>query len=153
MSKSVKELRISAIKDGTVIDHVPSDATFKVVEILNLEKAKEIVSVATNLPSSKTGRKGIIKIGGVWLSEEEVDKIAIIAPDATLNKIENYKVVEKTSLKIPGEITKVIKCFNPKCVTNSDNMDTIFYVVSKDPLKVQCHYCEKSMEKEDIVLN
>ena len=152
MSKPVKELKISAIREGTVIDHIPSDAVFKVVEILNLEQTDEIVSVATNLPSPTAGKKGIIKIGGAGLSEEEVNKIAIIAPEATLNRIEDYKVVEKTSLKIPDEITKVIRCFNPKCITNSDDMDTIFYAASKDPLKVRCHYCEKSMEKDEIVL-
>jgi len=146
---SPKELKISAIREGTVIDHIPSDVTFKVVEILDLGKTSETVSVATNLDSA-VGKKGIVKIGGVGLSEEEVDKIAIIAPEATLNKIKEYKVVEKSKIKLPNEICRIVKCFNPKCVTNNENAATKFYVQSKDPLKVKCHYCEKSMEKDDI---
>ena len=145
-----KELKISAIEDGTVIDHIPTDATFKVAEILDLENHKGIVSVATNLQSKRIGKKGIIKVGGKSLTQDEVNKIAIVAPDATVNIIKNYDVKEKIKVKTPDVIDNVVKCSNPVCITNNEQITTKFYVVKKDPLKIKCHYCERSMGKEDI---
>ena len=86
-----KELKISAIEEGTVIDHIPTDATFKVVDILDLENHNGIVSIATNLQSKSIGKKGIVKVGGKSLTQEEVNKIAIVAPDATVNLIKIMK--------------------------------------------------------------
>lgn len=145
-----KELKISAIEEGTVIDHIPTDATFKVVEILNLENHKGVVSIATNLQSKKIGKKGIVKVGGKSLTQDEVNKIAIVAPDATVNIIKNYVVKEKIKVKTPNVIENVVKCPNPVCITNNEKIATKFYVVKKDPLKIRCHYCERSMGKDDI---
>lgn len=147
-----KELKVSAIKDGTVIDHIPSDATLKVAEILDLKGIRNVISIATNLKSKKTGKKGIIKVGGKTLTKDEVDKIAVIAPKATVNIIQNYEVKEKIKVSVPDIFNKIIKCSNPNCITNNENVKTIFYVVKKEPLKVKCHYCERSMEKEEIEL-
>ena len=148
----MKELKVSAIREGTVIDHIPSDATFKVVDILNLENVDNVVSVATNLPSKKLGKKGIIKVGGKDLTKEEVDKIALIAPNATLNLIKNYGVVKKIRLDIPDNIYGIVKCFNPKCITNSEPMKTKFSIISKNPLILRCMYCERTMRKDDVEL-
>ncbi len=145
-----RELKISAIEEGTVIDHIPTDATFKVVEILDLENHNGVVSIATNLQSKKIGKKGIIKVGGKSLTQNEVNKIAIVAPDATVNLIKNYNVKEKIKVKTPDVIDNVVKCSNPVCITNNEQVLTKFYVVKKDPLKIRCHYCERSMGKEDI---
>ena len=145
-----RELKISAIEDGTVIDHIPTDATFKVVEILNLENHKGIVSIATNLQSKRISKKGIVKVGGKSLTQEEVNKIAIVAPDATVNIIKNYEVKEKIKVKIPDVIDNVVKCSNPVCITNNEQVATKFYVIKKEPLKIKCHYCERYMGKEDI---
>ena len=147
-----KELKVGAIKDGTVIDHIPNNVAFKVTEILNLEDTKNILSIATNLKSKKSGKKGIIKVGGKTLTKDEVNKIAVIAPQATVNIIQNYEVKEKIKVSVPGVFNKIIKCSNPDCITNNESVKTIFYVVKKDPLKVKCHYCERSMEKEEIEL-
>ena len=147
-----KELSVSAIKEGTVIDHIPSNATLKVVDILDLKGIRSIISIATNLSSKTMGKKGIIKIGGKDLTKEEVDKIALIAPNATVNIIENYDVKKKIKVAIPSIINKIIRCSNPNCVTNNENITTKFYVLNKAPLKVKCNYCERSMEKEDITL-
>jgi len=152
MDKTVKEYKISAIKEGTVIDHITPESTFKVIEILDLDKNKEIISVANNLQSSKLGKKGIVKIGSKFLGEEAVNKIAIIAPNATLNIIRDYKVVQKLKLKIPGRIEGTLKCFNPNCITNLEKVDTKFKVTSSNPLKLLCNYCERIMKREDIVL-
>ncbi len=145
-----RELKISAIEDGTVIDHIPTDATFKVAEILDLENHNGVVSIATNLQSKKIGKKGIVKVGGKSLTQNEVNKIAIVAPDATVNLIKNYNVKEKIKVKTPDVIDNVVKCSNPVCITNNEQVSTKFYVVKKDPLKIRCHYCERNMGKEDI---
>ncbi|MBI2651085.1 aspartate carbamoyltransferase regulatory subunit [Candidatus Woesearchaeota archaeon] len=147
-----KELTVSAIRNGTVIDHLPSNITFKVVEILDISGIESIISVATNLASKKMGKKGIIKIGNKSLTKDEVDKIALIAPDATVNIIKDYEVREKIKVAIPKIIMRIIKCSNPNCITNNEKAATKFSVLMKNPLKVKCSYCERIMEEEDIVI-
>lgn len=145
-----KQLSISAIQDGTVIDHIPADATFKVVEILKLWNHNEIVSIATNLQSSTLGKKGIVKVANKFLTETEVNKIAVVAPDATVNIIRNYNVKQKIKVKVPQLIEEVIRCSNPVCITNSEKVKTKFYTIQNNPLKIKCHYCERLIKKEDI---
>ena len=145
-----RELNISAIDEGTVIDHIPADSTFKVVEILDLQNQKGIVSIATNLHSKRIGKKGIVKVGGKNLTQDEVNKMAIVAPDATVNIIKNYEVKEKIKVKTPDVIDNVVKCSNPVCITNNEQVPSKFYVAKKEPLKIKCHYCERIMGKEDI---
>jgi len=147
-----KELTISAIKDGTVIDHIPGNATFNVTKILDLSDVTGIISVATNLSSKTMGKKGIIKVSDKSLTKDEVDKIALIAPNATVNIIKDYGVKQKIKVEIPSIINRIIKCSNPNCITNNEEISTKFYVLRKEPLRVKCHYCERNMEKEDITL-
>ena len=146
----VRQVTISALKNGTVIDHIPPSATFKVIELLGLEKLHNEVSAAMNLASKHMGKKGLVKIGEKFLSEEEVNKIAILAPKATLNIIKNYAVVQKTKLEIPQYIERVIVCTNPGCITNHATVTTKFHVVTKDPLVVRCNYCERALREEEI---
>ncbi len=146
------ELTVSAIKDGTVIDHIPSDAAFNVAKILDLSGVTGVISVAANLPSKAMGKKGMIKVGGKSLTKDEVDKIALIAPNATVNIIQDYVVKQKIKVEIPQVVNRIIKCSNPNCVTNNEKAATKFYVLSKEPLRIKCHYCERNMEKEDIAL-
>ncbi len=145
-----KELSISAIKNGTVIDHIPSNVAFNLLHILDIKGINGVISIATNLASKKIGKKGIIKISDKSLTKEEVDKIAVIAPDATVNIIKDYEVKEKIKVAIPLTIDKIIKCSNPNCITNNEEVTTKFYVLGKEPLKVKCHYCERNIEKEEI---
>ena len=147
-----KELTISAIKDGTVIDHIPGNATFNVTKILDLSDVTGIISVATNLSSKTMGKKGIIKVSDKSLTKDEVDKIALIAPNATVNIIKDYGVKQKIKVEIPSIINRIIECSNPNCITNNEEISTKFYVLRKEPLRVKCHYCERNMEKEDITL-
>ena len=118
--------------------------------ILDLEKHNGVVSIATNLQSKSIGLKGIIKVAGKSLTQEEVNKIAIVAPEATVNIIKGYDVKEKIKVKTPDVINNVVKCSNPVCITNNEQVATKFYVVKKDSLKIRCHYCERSMGKEDV---
>ena len=146
----MKELKVSAIAEGTVIDHIPAEATFKVVEILGLSREQDVVTVGTNLKSSKVGKKGVVKIAGRELSKREVEKIALIAPLATLNIIKGYKVIAKTKLRIPKMLEQVVKCYNPNCISNWEKIPTKFYVMGASPLKLRCHYCERYVAAEDI---
>ncbi|MFQ5956205.1 MAG: aspartate carbamoyltransferase regulatory subunit [Candidatus Brocadiales bacterium] len=149
---NVKQLQVSAIKNGTVIDHIESKNTFKVASILNIENEDQVVLVGMNLTSGDLGKKGIIKIEGKNLTQEEANKIALIAPDATLNIIKDYEVIEKRRVSLPEELMGIVKCFNPNCVSNHEKIHTHFRVEKKDPPHLRCHYCERSMEGKDIEL-
>jgi len=147
-----KELKIPAIKEGTVIDHIPSRETFKVMRILDLREFNQMISVALNLKSKALGKKGIIKVRNRFLTQDEVNKIAILAPHATVNIIKDYDVKEKINVDIPEEIHSIIKCSNPKCITNNEKVKTSFSTLSKSPLHVLCNHCERVMESKDITL-
>jgi len=145
-----KTLKISAIEEGTVIDHISSNNTFKVANILKLDGYENVVTVGTNLESKKLGKKGVIKIGGKHLTKDEVDKIALIAPGANINIIKNFSVKEKFKVEIPDELNNIVKCANTNCVTNHYEVPTKFHVLSRDPLKIRCFYCERIVSIEDV---
>ncbi|MCK4902507.1 MAG: aspartate carbamoyltransferase regulatory subunit [Thermoplasmatales archaeon] len=145
-----KELKIPLIKDGTVIDHITAGNAVKVLHILGIPKSSSaIVSVAMNV-KSKFGKKDIVKIENRELDPKEVDKIALIAPKATINFIRDYEVVKKHRVKLPREIVGIVTCSNPTCVSNVKNepIESRFRVISKDPARILCYYCER--EPEDI---
>ncbi|MCF7861357.1 aspartate carbamoyltransferase regulatory subunit [Candidatus Woesearchaeota archaeon] len=146
----MKEFKISAIKEGTVIDHIPADQTFKVAQILRLGQYDDVLTVATNLKSGKMGKKGIVKIGGKFLTDKEVNKIALIAPSATVSIIKNYKVEGKQIVKIPDELDNIALCINPNCITNHTEMKTLFTVVGGKPVKARCHYCERCIDTSEL---
>ena len=145
-----KELVVSAIENGTVIDHIPARAVFRVVRILNLEEVDTQVTVGFNLSSRKYGTKGIIKVSDKFFKTEDINKIALIAPMATLIIIKDYQVVEKRLVVIPDEIHKFVKCVNPNCITNKQQVATRFKVIDKVNLRLQCHFCEKITIKNNI---
>lgn len=145
-----KELKVSAIENGTVIDHIPSKSVFKVIKILGLDKFDNQILFGTNLESKKYGKKGLIKVSNKYFKREEINKIALVAPTASLIIIKNYKVIEKSLVEIPDTIRGIVKCFNPKCITNNQNVTTQFKVIDKKDIKLHCHYCEKITKKENI---
>jgi len=146
-------LRVSKIKDGTVIDHITSGHALDVAKILGITGKKgSIVTIAMNVPSGKLGRKDVVKIEGRELKAEEVDKIALIAPYATINIIRDYKVVEKKRVQLPKIIKDIVKCANPACISNSrEPIQPKFYVESQEPLYLKCHYCGYIMDKEEVL--
>ncbi len=147
MTTNNKELVVTKIDNGTVIDHIPAQRVFKVVKLLGLDDYKDEVLIGTNLASKKYDTKGIIKVKNKYFCQDELDKVAIIAPHATVIEIKDYEVVKKENLHLPKTIHKIIKCINPNCVTNSEQIDTVFDVVQDNPLKLRCHYCEKTMSE------
>ena len=148
-----KELQVAALESGTAIDHIPSDQLFKVVRLLRLHELKNRITIGNNLDSRKMGTKGIIKISEMFFEEDEINRIALVAPKVKLNIIRNYEVVEKKRVTLPDFVVGIVKCNNPKCITNNEPMQTRFHVVDKDKVTLQCHYCEVKIKKEDIVLS
>jgi aspartate carbamoyltransferase regulatory subunit len=147
------ELNVSAIKDGTVIDHIPADHLFKVISILRLDKIKNQITFGTNLESHRMGHKAIIKVTDKFFEDEEINKIALVAPDAKLNIIRDYEVVEKKVVEIPETVTGIAKCFNPKCITNHEAITTSFSLVNKEHIALRCHYCEKITTEDHLYIH
>lgn len=148
--KKKLKLKVSAIKEGTVIDHIPAKSLFKVIGILGLDKIENQITFGTNLDSKKLGAKAIIKVTDVFFEDQEINKIALIAPHAKLNIIRDYEVVEKKIVEIPDKIIGIVKCFNPKCITNNEKITTCFSVINKAPISLKCKYCEKITTMEQI---
>jgi len=144
-----KELKIPRIKDGTVIDHITAGNAVKVLHILGIPtSSSSIVSVAMNV-KSKIGKKDIVKVENRELDPHEVNKIALIAPKATINFIRDYEVAKKHKVKLPDEIIGIVSCSNPTCVSNArEPVKSRFKVICKDPPRIKCYYCER--EPEDI---
>ena len=145
----MKELKIPLIKDGTVIDHITAGNAVKVLHILGIPKtSSSIVSVAMNV-RSRLGKKDIVKVENREIDPNEINKIALIAPKATINIIREYGVAKKYRVQLPDEIIGLVRCSNPTCVSNSSEpVKSRFTVISKDPPQIKCYYCER--EPEDI---
>ncbi len=147
-----KELQVAALDNGTAIDHIPTAAVFKVVALLQLQKLDNRITIGNNLKSSKMGTKGIIKVSDKFFREDEINRIALVAPNVNLNIIKNFEVIEKKEVTLPDEIIEIVKCNNPKCITNNEPMKTRFHVIDKEQVELQCHYCELKIKKEEVVL-
>ncbi|MDP6459770.1 MAG: aspartate carbamoyltransferase regulatory subunit [Candidatus Hydrothermarchaeota archaeon] len=147
------DIRVKKIKNGTVIDHIPSGQALNVLKILGITKdyPKTTVTVAMNVPSRKADFKDIVKVEGKELDAEELDKIALIASDATINIIRNYDVVEKKRASFPDAIEGVLRCGNSNCITNYENMGSKFSIENKTPIKLRCIYCERSITEDEVV--
>jgi aspartate carbamoyltransferase regulatory subunit len=145
-------LRVTKIKDGTVIDHITAGHALEVLHILGVtDQVKGVVTVGMNVPSKTLGLKDMVKIEGRELKSEEVDKIALLAPHASINIIRDYKVVDKQLVRLPKVIYETVKCANPACISNSrEPVKSTFYVENEEPLQLRCHYCGYIMEKQDI---
>ncbi|MEM1540139.1 MAG: aspartate carbamoyltransferase regulatory subunit [Candidatus Bathyarchaeia archaeon] len=153
MNESETMLYVSKIKDGTVIDHITGGHALDVIKILGITgKEKRIITIAINVPSKRFKVKDIVKIEGRELKPEEVHKIALLAPHATINIIRNYNVVEKQRVKLPSVIEGIVKCANLACISNSNEpVQSKFYAKSEEPLILKCHYCGYIMEKSDVL--
>lgn len=147
-----KQLKVSAINNGTAIDHIPCENLFKVISILRLDTISSQITFGTNLESKKIGKKAIIKITDKFFEQDEINKIAILAPDARLSIIKDYEVTEKKDVNLPEFISGTTKCFNPMCITNHQNITQKFKVISKNPVTLQCSYCEKTTDQSDFNL-
>ena len=148
---SRKELVVSALENGTVLDHIPAENVYKALDILNLKGIENQITIGINLASKVHGKKGIIKIADKFFEDDELNKLALIAPKATVNVIKDFKVVEKKTLVMPKEVVGIAKCRNPKCVTNHQPIKTRFTVKTKGKeVSLLCHFCEKVSDTKGI---
>jgi aspartate carbamoyltransferase regulatory subunit len=147
-----KELKIKKIKNGTVIDHLPAGTALTVLHLLGIENDyKEPVSVAMNVSSKSSGMKDVVKVENRALRPDETNKLALIAPDLTINIIRNYEVVKKNKVTVPESVIGMLKCGNPNCITNQKEPSTpAFTLESKNPLRLRCKFCERIMERDLI---
>ncbi len=153
MNKEKKTLKIKLIKKGIAIDHIKHGKATEVLGILGISNDfPDSVTLAMNIPSREMGRKDIVKVENRDLDPKEMNKIAIIAPHATINWINNYKVVRKMPVSLPEEIIGIVRCPNPSCITNKERepVKSVFHVMQKDPLILRCKYCEREVSEEEI---
>ena len=140
---------VAAIENGTVIDHIPSEKTYQVAQLLGLQNLETPVTIGYNLLSKKLGKKGIIKVADKFFTDEEISRLSVVAPNIVLNIIHDYEVVEKKTVVTPEEIKGIVKCNNPKCITNNEPMATYFHVADG---VLTCHYCEKEQDINKVEL-
>lgn len=146
------EMLVAAIQNGTVIDHIPTEKTYQVANLMRLEELSTPVTIGYNYRSKKLGRKGIIKAEDKFFTDEEISRLSVVAPNIVLNIIRDYEVVEKKTVTTPDELTGIVKCNNPKCITNNEPMQTLFHVVDKEHGTLKCHYCEKEQGIDKVEL-
>ncbi len=149
---SKKERLVAAIEQGTVIDHIPAEKAYAVANLLGLQTLDEPVTIGYNYPSKKLGRKGIIKIENKFFTDEEISRLSVVAPNVVLNVIRDYEVVEKKTVTAPHDLRGIVKCNNPKCITNNEPMKTLFHFIDKADGIVKCHYCDKEQDINKVKL-
>lgn len=143
-------LRVRKIETGIVVDHIPRGNSLKVAKILGLDESNPAtVSLLMNVPSASTGLKDIIRIEGRELNKREIDRIALVAPSATINVVKDYTVVEKYKVKLPEVFEGLVACPNPNCISNREGVPRL-HIRERSPLKLQCGYCEKVYAEQDF---
>ncbi len=143
------EMLVAAIENGTVIDHIPSEKTYQVAQLLKLADLETPVTIGYNFRSKKLGRKGIIKVENKWFTDEEISRLSVVAPNIVLNIIKDFEVIEKKTVTTPEVIHGIVRCNNPKCITNNEPMATFFHVANGI---LTCHYCEKEQDINKVEL-
>ena len=147
-----KEMIVAAIENGTVLDHIPSDRLFDVVSLLHLDKMSNSVTIGYNLKSAVMGTKSIIKIANKYFTDEELNQLSVVAPNISLCIIKDYEIIEKRMVVMPEELVGIVRCPNPKCITNNEPMQTRFKTTSHSSDIIRCSYCNKDVELKDVCI-
>jgi len=148
VKKLEKGLYLKPIASGTAIDHLPPGSALKVLKIVGM--GEDAVTVAIRVPSHKMGVKDLVFVENKFLSGEEISKVALVAKDATVNLIKDNEVYEKVKLSLPDKAEGILECINPKCITNTEKDIQTVFGISRGPIEAKCHYCEKTMNEEEI---
>jgi len=135
-----------------VIDHIPPQKTYQVANVLKLHTLTTPVTIGCNYLSKRIGRKGIIKVSDRFFTNEEISRLSVVAPKVVLNIIRDYEVVEKKTVETPDELKGIVRCNNPKCVTNHEPMPTVFNIVDKERGILKCRYCDKEQSISNVDL-
>ena len=156
MSQEHNMRRVTAIRNGTVIDHIPAGHAMRVLEMLGINKSSSVpVSMVMNVPSKKKGTKDIIKVEDRELTQDELNRLALVAPDAHVAIIRSYVVAEKLTIELGDEVTNVVRCTFSNCIT-TNHMEPLPHrlkVLSREPLELRCHYCGRPQDLEELVRN
>ena len=153
MTHDNKVQEVRAIENGTVIDHIPSDQLFKIIRIMQLDRAPQRITFGMNLESKRMGSKAIIKIADRYCQDKEINRIALFAPIAMVNTIKDFEVIEKRKVTVPERIEGFVRCANPKCITNNEPVRTAFDVLNNDGnISLRCRYCEKVTPQSQMEL-
>ena len=145
------KLSVEAIEKGTVIDHIPTGKGLIILRQFKLLHYGSAVTVGFNLPSKTQGSKDIIKITGVWLDDNAANRLALFAPEAVVNTIDHFKVINKHRLTLPDEIGEVFRCPNTNCASHNEPVKSRFYVRKQSgQTKLKCHYCEKTFSRDSV---
>ncbi|USD65578.1 aspartate carbamoyltransferase regulatory subunit [Vibrio sp. SCSIO 43136] len=145
------QLQVEAICNGTVIDHIPANVGIKVLQLFDMQNSEQRITVGLNLPSSALGAKDLLKIENVFMTEDQAQKLALYAPQATVNQIEDYKVVKKLALSLPETINDIFECPNSNCITHSEPVATSFKLITRgEDVRLKCKYCEKAFSREVV---
>lgn len=145
------ELKVAALENGTVIDHIPSEKVFEVVNILHLDRMTTPVTIGYNLYSESMQKKSIIKIADKFFSDEELNQLSVIAQNVTLCVIRNYEVIEKKEVSMPQELVGIVRCNNPKCISNNEPGMRTRFIQQNDHI-LRCHYCNRQIDLENVKL-
>ncbi len=148
-----KELRVQKIQAGTVIDHITAGYALAVLQILGITgREGDTISIAMNVRSKHITKKDIIKVEGREITADEINRIALVAPKATINIIRDYKIYTKTRIEVPDEIIGIVKCVNPSCITNNERgIKSNFKVVDRSPVTLRCLYCKRVTHHDFII--
>lgn len=152
MNDNSNVLAVAALQNGTVIDHIPPHLVFKIISLLGIEKLESSVTIGYNLDSKKLGKKGILKVADVFFPDETLSRLALVAPSVNINIIRDYKVVKKFKVALSDEIVGIVRCNNPKCITNNEPMKTYFHTVEGKDGVLRCHYCNKEVDLDHVKL-
>ena len=149
------ELLVRRIKEGTVIDHIDEGKGLQVLNALGIDgKDGSLITIALNVPSGKFKKKDIIKVENKFLKDDDTNKLAVIVPNATINIIKNYKLVEKRRVSLPNEVYRIFRCSNPECITNStEHIESIMDVIDKEGRVLKCRYCSRVLDVNQLRYN
>ncbi|WP_034411542.1 aspartate carbamoyltransferase regulatory subunit [Candidatus Photodesmus anomalopis] len=143
------QLQVEAIRNGSVIDHIPARIGIKLLKLFKMYEVNERITIGLNLPSSALIHKDLIKIENVFLTKEQANQLVLYAPKATVNQIEEYKVVKKLTLTLPKHINNVFKCPNSNCISHGEPIESNFHVrLKNEHVQLKCYYCEKVFSRE-----
>ena len=143
------KLQVSALRGGTVLDHLRAGTALRTLRLLDLPPEATVL-IGVNLPSTKLGRKDLVKVEGLELTAEEINRVALMSPSATLVVVRDYKVTEKRQAEVPDQVEGSVSCVNPACISTDPRVKTRFQVESKDPLRLRCFFCERSFPGTEI---
>ncbi|MEK0345019.1 MAG: aspartate carbamoyltransferase regulatory subunit [Nitrosopumilus sp.] len=149
------ELMVRRIKEGTVIDHIDEGKGLQVLNALGIDgRDGSLITIALNVPSGKFKKKDIIKVENKFLKDDDTNKLAVIVPNATINIIKNYKLVEKRRVSLPNEVDRIFRCSNPECITNStEHIESIMDVIDKEGRVLRCRYCSRVLDVNQLRYN